>query len=152
MNRTLVEFLKAMLWHRNIPKPFWSKALIVAAYVRKHATTRGSPHTTALLEIMFENKPNHSYLRVFGCRCWYAKKGSFTNKLDLEFQRRSWWAPSENVKGISYRTPLKTKWLVVLRHLKFEKMKNPTLTSFGEVSDGKERKEEEAQPSSCDLT
>lgn len=33
MTRTLVEIVRAIIWHKNLRKEFWAEALSVAAYI-----------------------------------------------------------------------------------------------------------------------
>jgi len=82
MNRTLLELVRSMLHDKNVPKEFWAEALQVACHVRNRVTTRGLSSSTTPFEVMFGSKPNLSYLRVFGSRCWYTLQGEKTNKLD----------------------------------------------------------------------
>ena len=69
MNRTLVELVRSMLHHKGLEKHFWAEALAVAVHVRNRVTTRGLRSTTTPYQLMFDRKPNLSYLRVSGSRC-----------------------------------------------------------------------------------
>ena len=82
MNRTLVELVRSMLHHKELPKSLWAEALSVATHVRNRVTTRGLSSKTTPYEILFGRKPNLSYLRVFGCRCWYNVRKPGVDKLD----------------------------------------------------------------------
>ena len=82
MNRTLVELVRTMLHHKDLPKSFWAEALNTAAYVRNRVTTRGLSAKTTPYEVLFHRKPNLSHLRVFGCRCWYTVPRGDVDKLD----------------------------------------------------------------------
>lgn len=82
MKKTLFDIVRVKVFHRNLSKEFWAEALSVAAYIRSRVTTRGLSATTSPFELMFGNKPYLSYIRVFGCRCFYTKNYSSMNKLD----------------------------------------------------------------------
>ena len=82
MNRTLCELVRTMLHHKQLPKTFWAEALNVAVHVRNRVTTRGLSSRTTPYEILYDRKPNLSYLRVFGSRCWYHLRRSQVDKLD----------------------------------------------------------------------
>ena len=82
LNRTLVELVRTMLQHKNLPKKFWAEALSVSMHVRNRVTTRGLDAKTTPYEMMFVRKPNMSYLRVFGSRCWYNVSKPHVDKLD----------------------------------------------------------------------
>lgn len=71
LNRTLVELVRTMLSHKQLPKEFWAEALNVAVHVRNRVTTRGLGVRVTPYEVLYDRKPNLSYLRVFGCRSWY---------------------------------------------------------------------------------
>jgi len=82
LNRTLKELIRSMLHHRSLPKKFWAEALNVAVHVRNRVTTRGLGPKTTPFEVLFGRKPNLSYLRVFGSRCWYRVGHQQVDKLD----------------------------------------------------------------------
>ena len=82
MNRTLCELVRTMLHHKQLPKTFWAEALNVAAHVRNRVTTRGLSSRTTPYEVLHGRKPNLSYLRVFGSRCWYNLRRFEVDKLD----------------------------------------------------------------------
>ena len=82
LNRTLVELVRSMLHHKQLPKTLWAEALSVAMHVRNRVTTRGLPYNTTPYEIVYGKKPNLSYLRVFGSRCWYNLRRPDVDKLD----------------------------------------------------------------------
>ena len=82
LNRTLIELVRSMLHQKQMEKKFWAEALAVAVHVRNRVTTRGLSPTTTPYEVMFGKKPNMSYLRVFGSRCWYNLRRPNVDKLD----------------------------------------------------------------------
>lgn len=82
LNRTLVELVRAMLHHKSLPKLFWAEALCTAMHVRNRVTTRGLGARTTPYEVLFQRKPNLSYLRVFGSTCWYTLPRDNVDKLD----------------------------------------------------------------------
>ena len=82
MNRTLVELTRSMLHAKQVPKSFWAEALNVAVHIRNRVTSHSLPSRTTPYEILFGRKPNLSYLRVFGSRCWYTQDKAAIDKLD----------------------------------------------------------------------
>ena len=82
MNRTLIELVRSMLHHKDLPKHFWAEALAVSVHVRNRVTTSGLSSKSTPYEILFGRKPNLSYLRVFGSRCWYHLGKQKVDKLD----------------------------------------------------------------------
>lgn len=72
-----------MLHHKQLPKSFWAEDLSVAMHVRNRVATRGLRHNTTPYEIVvYREKPDLSYLCVFGSRCWYNLRRPDVDKLD----------------------------------------------------------------------
>jgi hypothetical protein len=74
-NRTLIDMARTMLGEFKTPERFWSKAVNTAC----HAINRLYLHRLlkkTSYELLTGNKPNVSYFRVFGCKCYIlVKKG-----------------------------------------------------------------------------
>lgn len=68
-NRTLFEAARAMRIHAGLDEEFWGEAVSTACYLQNrlpHSALEGrSPY-----QIIFENKPDLSFVKVFGSRCW----------------------------------------------------------------------------------
>lgn len=71
-----------MLKYKEMPKQFWAEAVSVAVHVRNHVTSRDLSGNVTPHEMWTGNKPNVSYLRVFGSRCWYRIPKRSMNKLN----------------------------------------------------------------------
>jgi transposase InsO family protein len=74
-NRTLIDMARTMLGEFKTPKRFWSKAVNTAC----HAINRLYLHRLlkkTSYKLLTGNKPNVSYFRVFGSKCYIlVKKG-----------------------------------------------------------------------------
>ena len=74
-NRTLIDMVRTMLGEFKTPERFWSEAVNTAC----HAINRGYLHRLlkkTSYELLTGNKPNVSYFRVFGSKCYIlVKKG-----------------------------------------------------------------------------
>jgi hypothetical protein len=74
-NRTLIDMARTMLGEYKTPERFWSEAVNTSF----HAINRLYPHRLlkkTSYELLTGNKPNVSYLRVFGSKCYIlVKKG-----------------------------------------------------------------------------
>ena len=77
-NRTLQEMARTMLNENNLPKYFWVKAVNTSCYVLNRILLRPILKKTPY-ELWKNKKPNISYFKVFGCKCFYTKH-----------QRQSW--------------------------------------------------------------
>jgi hypothetical protein len=78
-NRTLIDMARTMLGEYKAPERFWSEAVNTAC----HALNRLYLHRLLKkmsYELLTGNKPNVSYFRVFGSKCYIlVKKGRHSN-------------------------------------------------------------------------
>ena len=65
-NRTVMDMVRSMMKAKDMPKEFWAEAVACAVYVLNRCSSRSIKKQTPY-EIWSGNKPNISYLRVFGC-------------------------------------------------------------------------------------
>jgi Integrase core domain len=75
-NRHLLEMTRALLFQNNVPKFFWSEAVLTAAYLINRLPSVNLKFKSPL-EILYGRKINIDHLRVFGCICYVHK-----NKVD----------------------------------------------------------------------
>lgn len=68
-HRHIVEVALALLANACMPLKFWDEAVITATYLINRTPSRVIKYITPL-EQLFQQKPNYSLLRVFGCVCW----------------------------------------------------------------------------------
>ena len=86
-NKTLITLARAMLDDYGTPEDFWAEAINTAC----HATNRIYLHLLlgkTPYELLIGRKPNISYFRVFGCKCFIYKKkrlGKFEKRCDIGF-------------------------------------------------------------------
>jgi hypothetical protein len=72
-NRTLIDIASTMLGEYKIPEQFWSEAVNIAC----HAINRLNLHLLlkkTSYKLLTSNKPNISYFRVFGSKCYILVK------------------------------------------------------------------------------
>ena len=68
-NRTLEEMARTMLIASGLPRNFWAEAVNTACYILNRVLIR--PITSKTPYELFKGvKPNISYFRVFGCKCF----------------------------------------------------------------------------------
>ena len=87
-NRTLITLARAMLDDYGISQRFWAEAINTACHtsnrVYLHRFLKKTPY-----ELLIGRKPNISYFRVFGCKCYIYKKrkhlGKFESRCDVGF-------------------------------------------------------------------
>jgi hypothetical protein len=80
-NRTLMDMAKTMLAEFKSLSNFWAEAINTACHVTNRLYLRKGLNKTPY-EILIGNKPNIKYFRVFGCKCFYLKKGAHLSKFD----------------------------------------------------------------------
>ncbi|WVZ58312.1 hypothetical protein U9M48_008593 [Paspalum notatum var. saurae] len=87
-NRTLITLARSMLDEYGTSEKFWAEAINTACY----AFNRLYPHRLldkTPYELLNGRKPNISYFRVFGCKCYIYKKrqhlGKFQRRCDIGF-------------------------------------------------------------------
>jgi hypothetical protein len=80
-SQTLIDMARTMLAEFKSPYNFWAEAISTTC----HASNRLYLHKELIktpYEILTGNKPNMSYFRVFGCKCFYRIKGVRLSKFD----------------------------------------------------------------------
>ncbi|WVZ58734.1 hypothetical protein U9M48_008974 [Paspalum notatum var. saurae] len=86
-NKTLITLARAMLDDDGTSEDFWAEAINTAC----HASNRVYLHRLlgkTSYELLIGRKPNISYFRVFGCKCFIYKKkrlGKFKKRCDVGF-------------------------------------------------------------------
>ena len=68
-NRTLVEMARTMLDEYNTPRHFWPEAIDTACHIINRVYLHKFFKKTAY-ELLTDKKPNVSYFKVFGAKCW----------------------------------------------------------------------------------
>ena len=80
-NRTLMDMARSMLAEYKSPYNFWAEAISTACHSANRLYLRKGLDKTPY-EILTGNKPNISYFKVFGCKCFYLIKGVRLSKFD----------------------------------------------------------------------
>ncbi|XP_040383080.1 uncharacterized protein LOC121055202 [Oryza brachyantha] len=87
-NRTLIEMARTMLDEYKTPDVFWAKAVNTACHSLNRLYLHKLLKKTAY-ELLISKKPNVSYFRVFGCKCFILSKrprsSKFPSKVDEGF-------------------------------------------------------------------
>ena len=82
-NRTLLDMARSMLAEFNSPPFLWAEAVSTACHSSNRLYFRKGLKKTPY-EILTGNKPNISYFRVFGCKCFYLIKGVRLSKFQAK--------------------------------------------------------------------
>ena len=118
LNCTLMESVRAMLSHSNLPNKFWAETVATAAYLRNRTTTSANEEQLTPFEKWYGHKPNISHLRVFGCAAYSHVPNTERRKLDKKAQRMCLIGYSKNPKGYKL-IDLSTEKVVTRRDVVF---------------------------------
>jgi hypothetical protein len=80
-NRTLMDMARSMLAEFKSPYNFWAEAISTACHSSNRLFLRKGLNMT-LYEILTGSKPNIRYFQVFGCKCFFQRKGVCLGKFD----------------------------------------------------------------------
>ena len=104
MNRTIKEHASAMLHEAGLKTTFWSYAVHTAVYLSNRLPNRSldsmTPH-----EAWMGEKPDVSYLRVFGCRAWVHTPPSKLKTFVPKAKEMIFVGYPDNVKGYRFWDP-----------------------------------------------
>jgi hypothetical protein len=78
-NRTLMDMARSMMAEYKSRYNFWAEAISTACHSSNRLYLRKGLNKTPY-EILTGNKPNISYFKVFGCKCFYKIKGVCLSK------------------------------------------------------------------------
>ena len=73
-SRTLEDMARTMLYESNLPTSFWAEVVNAANYVLNHCLIHPIMKKTPY-ELFKGKKPNISYFRSFGCKCFIHNNG-----------------------------------------------------------------------------
>jgi transposase InsO family protein len=106
-NRALIDMARSMLAEYNVPDSYWAEAINTACHVSNrlycHKLLKKTPY-----ELLIGRKPNISYFRVFGCKCYILRKGSRLSKFEKKCDESFLLGYSSNSKA--YRVFNKNSW------------------------------------------
>ncbi|KAG7559402.1 Ribonuclease H-like superfamily [Arabidopsis thaliana x Arabidopsis arenosa] len=119
-NRHLMEVARSMMFHTNVPKRFWSDAVVLACYLINRIPTKILQDSSPF-EVLNKNKPSINHLRVFGCVC-FVLIGEQRSKLDPKSVKGMFIGYSITQKGYKCYIP-ETKKVLVSRDVKFVESK-----------------------------
>ena len=104
MNRTLMDNVRAMLYHGNLPLWLWAEAVSTAVYLRNRSPTSSFKGATPY-ERWYGVKPDVEHLRIFGCNVMVHIPDEKRRKLDKKSLRGVFVGYPENSKGYKIYNP-----------------------------------------------
>jgi histone deacetylase 1/2 len=85
-HRHLVETGLTLLAHASMPFRFWSDAFVTASFLINRTPSRVSNMQTPLERLLGE-KPDYTFLKVFGCACWSHLRPYNNRKLEFRSKK-----------------------------------------------------------------
>jgi hypothetical protein len=83
-NWTLINMARSMLSEYNVSGSFWAEAINTACHASNrlycHQLLKKTPY-----ELLIGRKPNISYFRVFGCKCYILRKDTRLSKFQSKY-------------------------------------------------------------------
>ena len=117
-NRHILEVTRSLLFQTNVPKRFWSEAVLTAVHIINRLPSTVLKNKSPL-EILYKQKMNFDHLRVFGCKCFVRIKRK--DKFDYMSTKAIFLGYSSYKKGYKCYDPINKKNLF-LEMLYFVKM------------------------------
>ena len=115
-NRHLLEVTRALLFSANLPKDYWSYAVLTGCYLINRLPSRVLDFQSPF-EILYNRKADISHLRVFGCVCFVHSQNA--GKLDHHAEKCIFVGYSSTQKGYKCYSP-KSRRLFVSRDVRFD--------------------------------
>jgi histone deacetylase 1/2 len=97
-HRHIVEVGLSLLAHASMPLKFWDEAFIAATYLINLTPSKIIQYSTPLATL-FNEQPDYSSLRVFGCACWPNLRPYNSRKLAFRSKRCAFLGYSNMHKG-----------------------------------------------------
>ena len=116
-NRHLMEVARSMMFHANVPKRFWSDAVVTACYLINRIPTKVLKDISPY-EVLNQNRPSIHHLRVFGCACFVLIPREQRDKLEAKSMKCMFIGYSPTQKGYKCYNP-ETRRVLVSRDVKF---------------------------------
>jgi histone deacetylase 1/2 len=89
-HRHIVETSLTLLAHASMPFRYWSDAFFTTCFLINRMPTRVL-HMKTLVEQLFNESPDYTFLKVFGCACWPHTRPYNQCKLEFRSQTRAPW-------------------------------------------------------------
>jgi hypothetical protein len=109
-NRTLIELARTMLNEHPSPKFLWAEAVNTACHVVNRVSLRSILNKTPY-ELWYGRRPNISYMKIFGCKCFILNESDKRDKLDPKSNEGVFVGYSNSSKA--YRVYIKSSRVIV---------------------------------------
>ncbi|KAK8690320.1 hypothetical protein V6N13_089014 [Hibiscus sabdariffa] len=116
-NRTLLDMVRSMMSHTDLPTSFWGYALETAAFTLNRVPSKSvqkTPH-----EMWTGRRPNMSFMRVLGCQAYV--KHQMSTKLEPKSQKCTFVGYPKETKGYYFYNSKENKMFVARTGVFLEK-------------------------------
>ena len=117
MNRTLMDTVRSMLYHGDLPLSFWAEAVSTANYIRNRSPISCLKEKTPY-QCWYGEKPDVSHFKVFGCNAFVYVPDQKRRKLDKKSMRCIFFGYPNGCKGYKLYNP-ETKQMIRSRDVIF---------------------------------
>ncbi|KAL4295903.1 hypothetical protein GQ457_12G010770 [Hibiscus cannabinus] len=107
-NRTLLDMVRSMMSHTELPTSFWGYALETSAFTLNHVPSKSvqkTPH-----EMWTGKRPNMSFMKVWGCKAY--EKHHMSTKLEPKSHKFMFVGYPKETKGYYFFNPKENKVFV----------------------------------------
>ena len=125
LNRTLMQTVRSLLEHANLPQEFWAEALQTATYLRNRIPKTSLDNKTPF-EVFHGTKPSLAHIRIFGSTA-YAFNPRYTGKLNNRGTKCIFLGYGTSTKGYRLIDPT-SKRIFYSRSVKFDEYLNSDTT------------------------
>lgn len=116
-HKHLLETSRDLLYQYHLPISYWGECLLTATYLINRFPSSALNSKTPY-EILFKTSPNYSYLKCFGCLCFFSTLTTHRTKFDLKDVRCVFIGYPYGKKGYKVLN-LKTKKIYVSKDVIF---------------------------------
>ena len=113
-NRTLLDMVRSMMSHTDLPKMFWGHVLDTASYTLNRVPSKSVDSTP--YEMWYGKKPCLDYLRVWSCYAYV--KCNKSNKLGARSDKCNFAGYPKETREYYFYHPIEQK-VLVLKHAIF---------------------------------
>lgn len=121
--RTLIDSMRALLYHASVPTTYWPDALATATYLLNRKPCR-SRRNSIPYELLFGCEPDYAHLRTFGCLCYPNTAATAPHKLAPRFVACIFLGYPAESKGYRCYDP-ETRHVITSRHVLFDEVVFP---------------------------
>ncbi|KAK8634152.1 hypothetical protein V6N13_014981 [Hibiscus sabdariffa] len=116
-NRTLLDMVRSMMSHSDLPISFWGHALETAAFTLNRVPSKSvqkTPH-----EMWTRKRPNMSFMKIWGCKAYV--KHQMSTKLEPKSQKCTFVGYPKETKGYYFYNHKENKVFVARTRVFLEK-------------------------------